>query len=52
MIGGLGTGIVLNDWPTRSPAMIRGTSNIKLSGKVAHLGPRIGDDLLALTIIG
>jgi hypothetical protein len=44
MIGGLGTGIMLNDWPTRSPATIRGT--------VAHLSARIGDDLLALTIIG
>jgi CO/xanthine dehydrogenase Mo-binding subunit len=29
MIGGLGTGIVLNDWPTHSPATIRGTSDRK-----------------------
>ena len=33
MIGGSGTGIELNDLPTRSPATIRGTSFIKLSGK-------------------
>jgi RNA-directed DNA polymerase len=33
MTGGLGTGIVLNDWPTRSPATIRGTSVIKLCGR-------------------
>jgi hypothetical protein len=33
MIGGLGTGIVLNDCPTRSPATIRGTSDIRLCGR-------------------
>ena len=33
MTGGTGTGIVLNDWPACSPATIRGTSVIKLSGR-------------------
>src|SRR6267154_1603468 len=31
MIGGSGTGIALNDFPTLSPATIRGTSFIKLA---------------------
>ena len=33
MTGGSGTGIAPNDWPTRSPATIRGTSDIKLCGR-------------------
>jgi hypothetical protein len=33
MTGGSGAGIALNDWPTRSPATIRSTSFIKLSGR-------------------
>jgi hypothetical protein len=32
-IGASGTGITLNDWPSRSPATIRGTSVIKLCGR-------------------
>jgi hypothetical protein len=33
MTGGSGTGMTLNDFPTRNPAAIRGTSLIKLSGR-------------------
>src|SRR5882724_6888264 len=51
MTGGSGTGMALNDLPTRSPATIRGTSLIKLSGKIANLGAGIGDDLLTLAVI-
>src|SRR3984893_16285287 len=50
MTSGSGTGIALNDFPTRSSATIRGTSFIKLL-QLADLGAGIGDDLLAVAVI-
>ena len=44
MIGGSGTGIELNDWPTRSPATIRGTSDMNDAGlSCAQLQPAAGE---------
>src|ERR1700730_9603137 len=51
MTGGLGTGIVLNDLPTRSPATILRYVCYQALWQVAHLGARVSDDLLALTVI-
>ena len=51
MIGGSGTAIALNDLPACRPATIFGTSGIKLSGEITHLGAGRGADLLALAVI-
>src|SRR5215471_17730238 len=50
MIGGSGTGIALNDFPTRSPTDPRHVLYQALR-QVADLCAGIGDDLLALAVI-